>query len=236
MTDEHCYIESTEEITSYFTLNGTSIFTIDSALSYTEAFVVQSLRRCIHYLHIHSLTAYTGRKSQIFAPAQRLATVLRKAVLTLWRYICKALPFLANTNKKRAYLTTKSQSTISNSLSQFAPGVFAQIHRVVTVAWEAAGWSLPDPQTLPILSWDYDISNNTTISDPIMMNKHNESTYTVLVALSDPDFYEGGELKLSPTVTLKPEKLTAIIFKSSDVHLQFEPVVSGEREFLVVQL
>ncbi|KAL9188951.1 hypothetical protein ACHAXT_011441 [Thalassiosira profunda] len=144
-------------------------------------------------------------------------------------------------------------------LQIFAPGVAIQLRRVLHLVWKEAGWGDDEDFFEPIdLEYDdEDEENESAFStrwwpDPmdktvgIRTTEHlsysrwnglgyhedSGSDYTVLVGLSDPADYEGGEFSFFPEydnedrrnsndevkIEVKPERLSAIVFLSNFRH------------------
>ena len=90
-----------------------------------------------------------------------------------------------------------------------------------------------DPRTLGIRTseyLEYRAGGNLGVHDD------NESIYTVLISLSDPESYEGGEYFLElddedtdkKRISVKPSRLSALVFVSEVLH-GVKPILSGER-------
>jgi len=158
---------------------------------------------------------------------------------------------------------------LAGFMQLLAPGVASSIQKAAGLVWKEAEWE--DDETndfVPVDVWDDDEETTTGTSeysskirpDPVVdcgirttehlsydkwkgLGYHvdAESDYTVLVALSDPDDYEGGEFSLCPEdcsslwwesgdeaaiggpdcprkITVKPNRLSAIIFLSNCIH------------------
>lgn len=128
---------------------------------------------------------------------------------------------------------------MAGNLQMFAPGVAAQITNLALVAWEEAGWykksfgRMPDPRTMGIRTTEHLYYQNST-----KLNVHCDcgSNYTVLVALSELDDYVGGEFRLGTNlVKFRPERLTALVFRSAMLH-GVESIVGGTRETFATEL
>ncbi len=92
--------------------------------------------------------------------------------------------------------------------------------------------SFPDPGTLGIrtaelLSYGYPSKLGVHVDDG--------STYTVLVSLSNPEDYQGGEF-LVEFADYKPEKLTALVFRSRITNHAVKEVTSGKRQTMTAEL
>ena len=182
---------------------------IEGALSPQEAFVVQSLGRCIRKLLPLDVPFYEKRAF----------------------------------GQETDYLASGNACTfLAGFLQLFAPGVEAQIMNIASVAWlsELSGWgndgdiSFPDPRTLRIRTTEHLFYQTTS---QLGVHTDNGSTYTILVSLSNPEDYGGGEFRLETNnVKFKPQKLTAVVFKSDDTFHAVESVTSGQRETFTTEL
>jgi hypothetical protein len=128
---------------------------------------------------------------------------------------------------------------MAGNLQMFAPGIAAQITNLALVAWEEAGWykkkygRMADPRTMGIRTTEHLSYQNST-----KLNVHCDcgSNYTVLVALSDLDDYQGGEFRLGTNlVKFKPERFTAMIFRSALPH-GVESILGGNRQMFATEL
>lgn len=143
-------------------------------------------------------------------------------------------------------------------LQVFVPGVAIQLRRVLHLVWKEAGWGDDEDYYGPIdLEYEEDEEKESAFStrwwpDPmdktvgirttehLSYNRWNGlgyhedsgSDYTVLVGLSDPADYDGGEFSFFPEydnedrrnsndnvkIAVKPERLSAIVFLSNFRH------------------
>lgn len=124
-------------------------------------------------------------------------------------------------------------------LQLFAPGVAAQMIQVVSVAWSHAHWyddsygHMPDPQHMGIR-----VAEHLHYESSARLGVHVdfESIYTIVVALSHPDDYEGGEFRLAhDSAKFKPNQWTALVFRSEVPH-GVESVLNGLRETFVIEM
>lgn len=141
---------------------------------------------------------------------------------------------------------------LAGFLQVFAPGVAAQLHKIAHLVWETAGWGnvtqdgygnqveYPDPYRTGIRTTEhlsYERWGN------LGQHADTESLYTVLVALAEPGDYEGGAYYIQPkplwrndfTISLKPNRLSAIVFLSEENH-GVRKIVSGKREMFTNEL
>lgn len=200
--DSDMCLTSPPEMTSYYNhiRDGDLVF-IEAALSPQEAFAVQSLGRCIRKLLPLKLPFYESRAF----------------------------------GNETDYLKSGNACTFLGGLLQtFVPGVEAQLISIATVARESARWgdeeglSLPDPQTLGIRTTEHLLYQTTS---QLAVHQDFESVYTVVISLSNPEDYQGGEFRLtSINPKFKPERLTAIVFRSNFTEHGIEPILSGRRE------
>lgn len=181
---------------------------IEWALSPQEAFVVQSLGRCIRKLF----------PTELFFEKRAFADAADSSYMTSGN-IC---------------------TFMAGFLQLFAPGVEAQVMKIARVAWEATSWGseeglpLPDPKTLRIRTSEHLLYQ---ADSKLGLHVDSGSTYTVLISLSDPEDYQGGEFRLeSANVKFKPEKLTALVFRSQTTLHAVEAVISGRRETFATEL
>jgi len=181
---------------------------IEGAFSLQEAFSVQSLGSCV-----------------------------RKLFPSVKRFFEKR-PYFGHIGNATNYVASKHDCTyLAGFLQLFAPGVAAQVIHLARISGAAAQWmminsSFPDPGTLGIrtaelLSYGYPSKLGVHVDDG--------STYTVLVSLSNPEDYQGGEF-LVEFADYKPEKLTALVFRSRVTNHAVKEVTSGKRQTMTAEL
>jgi hypothetical protein len=122
-------------------------------------------------------------------------------------------------------------------LQFFAPGVAAQVKRVGHLAWETAQWG--------DMEMDHYSGTNKPYKDPMKAgirtsghlsykgwdelgpHSDSESLYTVLLHLSSPLDYDGGEIYMYPhnrphtdkeRLLVKPDRYSALVFLSDENH------------------
>jgi hypothetical protein len=202
----YCVVTHTNVSSIWEDINECDLVIIKSALTPQEAFAVQSLGECIRKILPLDLPYYEKRA---FAESDELHN---------------------NTD----YLVSGNVCTfMAGTLQLFAPGVAAQISTIAKVAWQAGGWveesfdSIPDPRTMGIRTTEH-LSYETT--SKLGVHCDCGSNITVVVSLSDPNEYQGGQFRLeSNKVQFKPNKLTALVFRSEILH-GVDPILSGKRE------
>ncbi len=181
---------------------------LEGAFSAQEAFSVQSLGYCVR---------------KLFPPEQRFF---------------EKRPYFGHIGNATNYVASKHNCTyLAGFLQLYAPGVAAQVTNLARLGREAGHWkevqsSVPDPGTLGIrttehLSYGYPSKLGIHLDDG--------STYTVLVSLSNPEDYQGGEFMVE-FAEYKPEKLTALVFRSAVTNHAVNEVKSGKRETLTTEL
>jgi hypothetical protein len=188
---------------------------IKNAFTPQEAFVVQSLAKCIQSILPLDLPYYQKRAFYSEDTADDEKT--------------------EDDYLKSGHIVT----FMAGSLQVFAPGVAARITQLALMAWEEAGWNkqrfgrMPDPRTTGIRTSEHLYYQNAS-----RLNLHTDSgsNYTVLLALTDPDDYDGGEFRLlNKYAKFKPDKLTALVFRSAINH-GVESITSGIRETFATEL
>jgi hypothetical protein len=130
---------------------------------------------------------------------------------------------------------------VAGFIQEFAPSVAMRIVQVAHLVWKSAGWSSPDPlqcgiRTAEHLSYDGWSKLGVHIDAG--------SLYTVLIALANPEDYEGGNFFMFPEngdlrhgkiISVKPDRLSAIVFRSETEH-GVEDVQSAGREMFATEL
>jgi hypothetical protein len=139
---------------------------------------------------------------------------------------------------------------MASYLQALVPGVGARVVELARLAWREAGWqaaaaagddeTFPDPGTLGFRTNEHLYYEEKGVLSP---HYDDDSVYTVVVALSSPDEYDGGEWILFDHEESKIElnrvklsRLSAVVFLSSDALHGVAPVTRGTREVLVVEL
>jgi predicted 2-oxoglutarate/Fe(II)-dependent dioxygenase YbiX len=127
-------------------------------------------------------------------------------------------------------------------LQVLAPGVAAQAVEVARLAWLEAKWNdydYADPAHMGLRTIEHLQYNG---GGQLGAHRDSESAITVVVALSDPDDYDGGEYVLytpnesSELQRIKLDRLSALVFLSSEVLHGVAPITGGVREMLAVEL
>lgn len=120
---------------------------------------------------------------------------------------------------------------LAHFMQLFAPGVAAHITKVAHLAWVAAGWDreYPDPRMLGLRT-----AEHLRYEGGGKLGSHTDadSFFTVLVFLTDPQDYKGGEFILEhggEVAVLKGPRLSALVFLSETSHL-VTPITGGGRE------
>jgi len=153
---------------------------------------------------------------------------------------------------------------LAGFLQMVVPGVAYSVLKTAKTVWEAAGWS-KDERTFPPVDAEHNPDGTWTSKysskwcpDPIQecgirttehlsydrwkgLGFHDDtgSDYTVLVALSDPSDYEGGNFSIcmqgdedcTEKVSVRPKKLSAVVFLSEFSHGVEEIKSEGRRTF-----
>jgi 2OG-Fe(II) oxygenase superfamily len=129
-------------------------------------------------------------------------------------------------------------------LQMLAPGISAHVVNLVRMARVAAKWDqapmlqFPDPGELGVRTNEH---LQYTAGGFVGLHTDDESVYTIVVALSEPDAYEGGEYVLydadDPTkeTLVKLPRLSALVFLSSLTSHGVAPVTSGLREMFAAE-
>jgi hypothetical protein len=200
------------EVTSTFTSSEGELVSIENAITPQEAFAVQSLGRCTRKVLPLDLPFYHKRA---FGLAHQI-------------------------DNEGDHLQSGNVCTyLSGLLQMFAPGVAAQLPKIAVAAWEVADWGgehfghMPDPRKTGIRTTEHLYYETTS---QLGVHIDGGSNYTVVISLSDPREYEGGQFRLlSDNVMFKPNKFTAIVFRSEIMH-GVEPITSGKRETFATEL
>ena len=214
-----CFVPPSIDVTSYYRHgHDGDLVTIEWALTPQEAQSVSILATCIRQIFPQVLPYFEKRAFG--------ATVEEEAL--------DIEPQLNN------YLLSGNICTYLVGLLQiFAPGVAAQMMQVASVAWSYAHWyddsfgHMPDPQHMGIR-----VAEHLHYESSARLGVHidYESIYTIVVALSHPGDYEGGEFRLShDNSKFKPNQWTALVFRSEIPH-GVESVLNGLRETFVMEL
>jgi 2OG-Fe(II) oxygenase superfamily len=153
---------------------------------------------------------------------------------------------------------------LAGFLQWLAPGVAAQIRLAGHVAWAHGHWGdfvpprrkmHPHGYTDP---WEAGIRTSGHLSyegwEALGPHKDNDSLYTVLVMLSDPEDYDGGELYMEvdrsgkqseqqrnfdrshPPMVIKPKKYSAVVFMSDENTHQVLSIHGGDRQTVGTEL
>ncbi|KAG7342909.1 2OG-Fe(II) oxygenase superfamily-domain containing protein [Nitzschia inconspicua] len=143
-------------------------------------------------------------------------------------------------------------------LQWLAPGVAAQIRQAGHVAWAHAHWGefVPPRQKMHPYGYKDPLEAGIRTSghlsyegwEALGPHKDNDSLYTVLVMLSDPDEYDGGELYMHvdrsgeqselqqrldashPPLVIKPNKYSAVVFMADENTHQVLSIGGGDRQ------
>ena len=127
-------------------------------------------------------------------------------------------------------------------LQALVPGVAAQVVELARFAWSAANWKeygYVDPAYMGLRTIEHLRYNG---GGRLGAHHDAESEITVLVALSDPDDYDGGEYILygpdesSELQRIRLDRHSALVFLSSEALHGVSPITSGVREMLAVEL
>jgi len=148
---------------------------------------------------------------------------------------------------------------LSTVLQMFLPGIASQIYNLAYLAQEEANWTEPgfeengeenpltayDPRAPDFRALGLRTSEYLSYEGDGQLGLHadSESIYTVLIALSDPEDYDGGEFEIywdklmdpNEKRSLKPEKLSALVFLSEELH-GVTHIVSGTRKTFANEL
>jgi hypothetical protein len=151
-----------------------------------------------------------------------------------------AREFVPNYFEHRQFQTGGNDVTFLNILLQlFLPQVAATLQKTAELAFDQANWdtvNYPPPGTLGLRTTEY-----LSYHDFKHLGGHDDagSIYTILFALSDPKFYEGGEYFINDTsgrrYYFKPRQFSAIVFLSESYH-GVTDIVSGHREMFTNEL
>eukprot|EP00550_Attheya_septentrionalis_P008116 CAMPEP_0198294904 /NCGR_PEP_ID=MMETSP1449-20131203/24709_1 /TAXON_ID=420275 /ORGANISM="Attheya septentrionalis, Strain CCMP2084" /LENGTH=371 /DNA_ID=CAMNT_0043995001 /DNA_START=310 /DNA_END=1423 /DNA_ORIENTATION=+ len=127
-------------------------------------------------------------------------------------------------------------------IQALCPHVMMTVKDIATLAWKAASWDVdehthhPDPMSLGIRTSEY-LSYEGWPS--LEAHKDVGSIYTIMIAIKDPQEYDGGEFfiqnSMLDSTNVKLEKLSAIVFKSDTIH-GVRTITSGHRESFVTEL
>ena len=148
---------------------------------------------------------------------------------------------------------------LSTLLQMFLPGIASQIYNLAYLAKEEANWPEPgfeengeedpltayDPRAAGFDAMGLRTSEYLSYEGDGQLGEHVDSgsMYTVLVALSDPEDYGGGEFEIywdkgedpNEKQSFKPEKLSALVFLSEEVH-GVTHIVGGNRKTFANEL
>jgi hypothetical protein len=149
-------------------------------------------------------------------------------------------------------------------LQWLAPGVAAQIRKTGHLAWQHAAWQYFVPPDNELHPYGYTdpikagIRTSGHLSyegwEALGPHKDNMSLYTVLIMLSDPNEYEGGELymvvdrsgeqstqqqdfdKSHPPMIVKPNQYSAVVFMADENSHQVLNIQGGDRRTVGTEL
>jgi hypothetical protein len=126
-------------------------------------------------------------------------------------------------------------------LQMLTPGVSAQVANLVRIARIAAGWDqVPhaDPGELGVRTNEH---LQYGVGGHVGLHTDDESVYTIVVALSDPNSYGGGEYIIydsddsTKQTLVKLPRLSALVFLSSLTSHGVAHVTSGTREMFAAE-
>ncbi|KAL7558378.1 hypothetical protein ACA910_007066 [Epithemia clementina (nom. ined.)] len=139
---------------------------------------------------------------------------------------------------------------LASLLPRFLPGVAHSLYQAVHAAFALAQWGEPhtfahdrnfysgggglaEPMTLGIRTAEY-LQYHTT--GRLGQHADTGSLYTISVALSNPDDYQGGyfQMKEGQNVFFRPPRLSAVVFYSEAMH-GITPITAGQRKVLVAE-
>ncbi|KAL7574777.1 hypothetical protein ACA910_017337 [Epithemia clementina (nom. ined.)] len=139
---------------------------------------------------------------------------------------------------------------LAGLLQRYLPGLVVSIYTGMTLAYEYAAWGQPEtfasdlkmftggpgfppPTQLGLRTAEY-LQYHTT--GRLGQHADAESIFTISVALSDPDEYQGGHFQLlSNAVQVKVPRLSGVVFFSEASH-GITPITAGERRVFVTEL
>ena len=148
---------------------------------------------------------------------------------------------------------------LSTLLQMFLPGIASQVYSLAHLAQEEAKWPEPgfekngeedpliayDPRAPDFGSLGLRTTEYLSYEGDGQLGLHTDSgsIYTVLVALADPEDYDGGEFEIywdkredsGHKRSFKPEKLSAVVFLSEELH-GVTHIVSGKRKTFANEL
>ena len=201
---------------------------IDKAVTDCQAWHVQALHSCIQDLLPHELPFYQER------------------------------PF-GNEEVDEEYGLYKDMggnhvTFLAGLVQRYLPGIVHALYHAIDLAhahaaWNAGTtfdervrtrpnmyrgeWAMPHPSTLGLRTAEL-LDYHTT--GRLGLHVDSESLYTVSIALSDPDEYEGGAFTLkSSSVQFKVPQYSAVVFYSEASH-GITPITAGQRRVLVTEL
>jgi predicted 2-oxoglutarate/Fe(II)-dependent dioxygenase YbiX len=122
-------------------------------------------------------------------------------------------------------------------IQKYLPGVASSVVRAIQRAYEQSDWNarmgLASPTELGLRSAEFLVYNKT---GRLGTHVDRDSIFTISVALSDGNDYEGGYFHLySDQALFKVPRLSAVVFFSESDH-GITPVDSGNRQVFVVEL
>lgn len=135
---------------------------------------------------------------------------------------------------------------LTGLMQKYLPGIVHSLYQAVTAAYDLAEWGRsisdhhpatqgaqwPHPMSLGLRTAEY-LKYHT--AGRLGLHGDFESVYTISVALSDPNDFEGGYFTMEHTSALfKLPRLSAVVIRSEDMH-GITPILSGERRVFVVE-
>lgn len=139
---------------------------------------------------------------------------------------------------------------LAGIMAHYLPGVVNSIYTAMTLAYEYAEWGegstfatgkrmfiggsgFPTPTRLGLRTAEY-LEYHTT--GRLGQHADAESVFTISIAMTDPEDYQGGEFQLqSDAVRFKVPRLSAVVFFSEAIH-GITPITAGERRVFVTEL
>ena len=152
---------------------------------------------------------------------------------------------------------------LAGLLQRYLPGIAHSLYTAISMAYDYAGWrheapgfaarnhpdllddadyydedtdrvgGLPHPMTMGLRTAEY-LEYRTT--GRLGQHADGESVYTISVAMSNPEDYEGGYFQLlSDSVKFKVPRLTGVVFFSEASH-GITPITAGQRRVFVMEL
>lgn len=128
---------------------------------------------------------------------------------------------------------------VAGLLQEYLPGVASTIYRVLQMTYDKNEWIddsgrvLPPPNSLGLRTAEHLEYHR---KGRLGLHEDSGSVYSISVALSDVNDYEGGYFQLrSPNALFKVPRLSAILFESEATH-GVTDILGGERNVFVVEL